>query len=154
MQHKKVCGYCDGDPHKRTNCPAARCGCYKCGRKGHFAKVCRTENKRYDYLTNAAPVRQVKEQDSHLAMLSAANFSDASEKVNVFLMVNSVLANGLIDTGAKHHHIISDFCQRLGICSKNNDDNMSLDLAVQGSAVKTKVHVLHLLNFVAVDMKV
>ena len=53
-------------------------------------------------------------------------------------MVNGVLANGLIDTGAKHNHINSEFCQRLGICSKNNDDNMSLDLAVQGSAVKTK----------------
>ena len=137
-KHKKVCGYCGGDPHKRTNCPAARCGCYKCGRKGHFAKVCRTENKRYHYLTSAAAVRQVKEQDSHLATLSAGNSSDGSEKVNVFLMVNGVLANGLIDTGAKHNHINSEFCQRLGICSKNNDDNMSLDLAVQRSAVKTK----------------
>ena len=47
-------------------------------------------------------------------------------------MVNDVLANGLIDTGAKHNHINSEFCQSLGINTKNNDDNMSLDLAVQG----------------------
>ena len=31
VQHKKFCGYCGGDSRKRTNCPAACCGCYKCG---------------------------------------------------------------------------------------------------------------------------
>ena len=55
--------------------PAARCVCYKCSRRGHFEKVGRAENTKYDYPHSAAAVRQEKEQDSHLTTLSATSSS-------------------------------------------------------------------------------
>lgn len=140
IRQKYNCGYCGGAPHKREACPAVSRVCFKCNRKGHFAHVCRSENKRHGYTPSAAAVRPnpEKEQDPHLAMLSATDSTNGTEKVNIFLLVNGVLANGLIDTGAKHNHINSEFCQRLRLPKANNDDNMSFDLAVKGSAVKAK----------------
>ena len=38
------CNYCGGRRHVRSLCPAKDAECHNCSKKGHFAKVCRSEN--------------------------------------------------------------------------------------------------------------
>ncbi|KAK4308721.1 hypothetical protein Pmani_019584 [Petrolisthes manimaculis] len=37
-----VCYFCGNSKHPRVRCPARNVSCLKCGKKGHFAKVCKT----------------------------------------------------------------------------------------------------------------
>ena len=38
------CTYCS-TTHNKSNCPAYKKNCEKCGKHGHFAKMCRSKNK-------------------------------------------------------------------------------------------------------------
>ena len=42
---KKSCYRCGGEYPHQGECPAINKDCRKCGKKGHFSKVCRTRNK-------------------------------------------------------------------------------------------------------------
>ena len=37
--------FCERSYHSRSNCPAKNSTCYKCDKKGHFAKVCKSKGK-------------------------------------------------------------------------------------------------------------
>ena len=41
----KLCYFCGRAYHNRTSCPAKYATCYKCNKKGHFSKVCRSKSK-------------------------------------------------------------------------------------------------------------
>ena len=131
---RENCGYCGGSPHKRNNCPASRCVCYECNRIGHFAKVCRSTGQSSRAV---ASVAKDNSDNLNLAARSATSHSQQDDKLNVYIMLNGMLANALIDTGAKHNHIDSKFCRTAGLKSKSNDAQLSLGLAVKGSSVKT-----------------
>ena len=108
--------------------------CYKCNRKGHFAKVCLSTGQSSRAV---ASVAKDNFDDLNLAALSSTSHSQQDDKLNVYIMLNGVLAKALIDTGAKHNHVDSKFCRTAGLKSKSNDAELSLGLAVKGSSVKT-----------------
>jgi hypothetical protein len=39
----KKCYFCGNSIHNRRNCPARNCVCDSCGKRGHYAKVCRSK---------------------------------------------------------------------------------------------------------------
>ena len=39
-----ICAFCGFSFHNRKQCPAKEAGCYTNGKKGHFAKVCRSKS--------------------------------------------------------------------------------------------------------------
>ena len=39
----RTCWNCGNSSHPRSKCPAKDVECFKCGRKGHFSKVCRSK---------------------------------------------------------------------------------------------------------------
>jgi len=63
--------------------------------------------------------------------------NSGDDKVNVFALVNGVLANCLIDTGAKWNHIDKAFINRTNL-SVNNSTKEEIGLAVKGSTVRTR----------------
>ena len=129
--------FCGGLNHKRANCPANHCLCYKCGRKGHFAKV-RRSRRRNSKLTDTAVCGN--EEAPELAVLSSTSRDDDDAKVNMFVLVNGILANCLLDTGAKQNHLSADFQQRANIKvlkGLSNHDPIKGGLAVKGASVKT-----------------
>ena len=104
----KTCYFCGGLKNARANTPAKQCSCFKCGRKGHFAKVCRSKE------TIPKCTATVVQDDPKVAVLSFTKHSD-DENVNVFVLVNDTLVNNLLDTGAKQNHISTDFQRRAKI---------------------------------------
>ena len=38
----ELCYFCGKRRHPRTKCPAREVDCNKCGKRGHFAKVCKS----------------------------------------------------------------------------------------------------------------
>ena len=86
----------------------------KCNQKGHFAIVCRSTRQSSRAV---ASVTKDNFDDRNLAALSATSHSQ-DDKLNVYIMLNGVLANALIDTDAKHNHIDSKFCQTAGSKAK------------------------------------
>ena len=48
------CSFCGNKKHSRRFCPARDLECYRCGKKGHFAKVCRSFATRQNSSSSAA----------------------------------------------------------------------------------------------------
>ena len=132
-EYAKVCYFCWGLKHARANCPAKQCSCFKCGRKGHFAKVFRSKETMPKCTATVVP------DDPNIAVLSSTKHSN-DENVNIFVLVNGMLANCLLDTGAKQNHISTDFQRRAKIKVQNvasGQESMKVDLAVKEASVKT-----------------
>ena len=45
-RQQSQCNYCDGQHHLQQRCPAIGVECRKCGRRNHFARVCRSGNQK------------------------------------------------------------------------------------------------------------
>ena len=128
--NKPSCPFCGETVHKRFACPAKHSSCYKCGKEGHFAKVCRTRVRK-SRANAAAPITE----NTTLGSLSKTSNSNG-DKVNLYIFVNGSLARCLLDTGATHNHINSSFC-RLSKIKFCPEQNKRIDLAVKGASVKT-----------------
>ena len=123
------CYFCGKKRHPRFKCPARDRVCYKCKKKGHFSSVCLSKSK------DPAPTAALKCQQPSLSAASPVNSDD--DKVNVFALVNGVLANCLIDTGAKRNHIDKAFINQTNL-SVNNITKEEIGLAVKGLTVRTR----------------
>ena len=73
----KACYFFGGLKHARANTPAKQCSCFKCRRKGHFAKVCRSKE------TIPKCTATVKLDDPQIGVLSSTKHSN-DENVNIF----------------------------------------------------------------------
>ena len=96
--------------------------------EGHFSSVCLSESK------NPAPTAVLTSQQPSSSATSPVNSDD--DKVNVFALINGVLANCL-DTGAKRNHADKAFINRINL-PVNDSTKEELGLAVKGSTVKTR----------------
>ena len=95
----------------------------------HFSSAYLSESK------NPMPTAALTSQQPSLSAASPVNSDD--DKVNVFALVNGVLANCLIDTVAKRNHIDKAFIDRTNL-SVNDSTKEEIGLAVKGSTVKTR----------------
>ena len=86
------CGYCGKGPHPRAACPARHVTCSKCGKFGHYAKVCRSKA---DFPAPLLPRR--------VATLIAATKKAHAPTVKVQVVTQSgrsVTVEAIPDTGA------------------------------------------------------
>ena len=102
-----------------------------CGKKGDFAKVCRSRHKK---LSCGQPLAVCKQKQPNVATLYRA--SD-DENVNATVMINRVRANGLLDTGAKCNHLSMKFAKQANVPIRTTSAD-EIELAVQGTSVETQ----------------
>ena len=63
----RTCGYCGGS-HKKGECPAATSKCRECGRRGHWASVCRQVNVIDDSDEEDSSLNAVHATTNHFGM--------------------------------------------------------------------------------------
>lgn len=82
------CFFCGNNRHPRMVCPAREVPCNKCGKKGHFAKVCRSS-------TSATVITD----SPMLATVLAASLDSVSKAV-IKISINDKEVQALVDTGS------------------------------------------------------
>jgi len=119
----ETCVYCGYSSHDRRDCPAWDKMCYKCGKKGHFSRVCQAKHSKLT--VNAACVGDA------LAIL--AQQGKTGSCVDVAICVNGVPGTALVDTGATGNHISGAYCRRAKLHTYATTE--CIDLAVKASKV-------------------
>ena len=98
----RKCYFCGNNIHNRQNCPARDCTCNKCGKIGHFAKVCQSKSKS-SQTASVCPVADTPPSATSvyptLATISAASPQGLQKSV-VKIEVNEHSVEALIDTGS------------------------------------------------------
>ena len=93
QHHKKgskLCSwYGSNTSHERSRCPANNNRCHKCGKLGHFKKVCRSLCFK-SIETNSAVSHEATEENCFLGTVTQPNFSD---KPTIDVYVNGVKLN-------------------------------------------------------------
>ncbi|CAB4026663.1 Retrovirus-related Pol poly from transposon, partial [Paramuricea clavata] len=85
---EKKCYYCGFKyPHDNQPCPAKSAICNDCGRKGHFAKVCRTRGKSFPSIGNFEKLQTQVSQET-------------KEKTHATVKINGQDGLFVVDTGA------------------------------------------------------
>ena len=121
----KQCEFCGYDSHAQQSCPARNSTCGKCGKSGHWSRVCKSGARfpnRYQARDNTRSiVNNVFEQEptsqlngSYLCALSDSTPSSLSN-ATVRAKVNDIPAFVLIDTGSSESFISKQFVSKLNL---------------------------------------
>ncbi|RXN04213.1 Retrovirus-related Pol poly from transposon [Labeo rohita] len=86
------CMRCGKQHPKTANCPARRAECRKCGKRGHYAIVCRA--------LHVSDVKVVHEQHEDSFFLGAITVKDSNDSWTVTLRIQDTDVQFKIDTGA------------------------------------------------------
>ena len=100
-QSSSTCWFCGKERHPRSNCPARNHHCQKCGKLGHFAKLCNSS-------TESASALVFQNDYPRLTAVSAVN-SGYSKVVLESVTVNGHVTEGLLDSGATDNFINEKF---------------------------------------------
>nr|XP_026485607.1 uncharacterized protein LOC113393110 [Vanessa tameamea] len=115
--YKRKCFFCGDRIHIRKNCPALDVTCQMCGKKGHFANVCRSK-----ICNNAATIKQFESS----ACIVAASPSSL-KKATLPAYIKGIRAHALIDTGSSVSFINDNFFKLCGL--KKLPSNQTISMA-------------------------
>ena len=140
------CFFCGLKRHPRVACPARNSVCGKCGKSGHWRKVCRSKSEvanvsavQQEYESSPEEPRQREFSPTLAASLSAmATHAPAT----VYVKVNGHQVKALIDTGSSDNFISAKLVSTLGTkvlprSSKVSMASSSLSSHVRGYCVST-----------------
>lgn len=105
---RRRCFFCGGNIHQRIKCPAFHSTCTKCDKKGHFAKVCRSQN------ATKPTANAVVENEFYTGAISAAS-PTSLRKTIVSITINNYKAEALIDSGSSMSFIDQNFAKLLNL---------------------------------------
>ena len=98
------CYYCGNQhPQLRKLCPAKNAECFRCGRRGHFAKVCRAGMKEVQSAAMTSP-------STYLAAVSKP-----LEQSTISVKIDGVKTHALVDSGASECYVSSSLADSLGL---------------------------------------
>ncbi|CDW54627.1 zf-CCHC and Asp protease 2 domain containing prot ein, partial [Trichuris trichiura] len=120
---KTHCFFCGRFKHERASCPAREAECRKCGKRGHFAKVCRSAPAAQNSAcpsdqrssTACLAVSHPKRRRSRrpVALSSCANFPNSLSKAVIAALSNGREVRCLVDSGSSesvvHPRIVKAF---------------------------------------------
>ena len=108
LQVYTTCSNCGSKQHtKSTDCPHKEVVCFKCGKKGHFAKCCLSSGNS----SKSKPKSSVKTVDS---LVQQVNQVKTRGIITVTIQVNGVPHNMEFDTGCGSSLLSEAFWKNLG----------------------------------------
>ena len=139
---KKTCFYCGGLLHSRNLCPAGDQTCHKCGKQGHFLKVCRSSLSKP---TAYSSMVFEPNGDGYLVSVVSAGAPDCLQRTVVDAFINDRPVKALLDTGASENFIDKAMAEKLQLKYDKHLTNVTmattkLSLTTQGR-VQTKLLV-------------
>lgn len=145
---QELCYFCGNKKHARQNCPAAGITCLKCGKRGHFAKVCKsavTAPPQRSAFTSAIdePNRHMENGESQKLISCIVAATTDLDKAMIPIKINGLfVARALIDTGSTASFIDSRLVCKYNIQKSSCYQHVSM----AASNLKTKVDALCSVN--------
>ena len=99
------CFFCGYDRHVRSKCPAREALCKKCGKKGHFQKVCRsTGNTKHTASTSPFLTSAINTAAAPVSLTKAITE----------VIINGVVLQALVDTGSSESYVSEEIVRQHG----------------------------------------
>ena len=105
------CFFCGGVRHSRSVCPARDAACNKCGKKGHYSRVCKSAPKR----SAAADSTPQPSAPMDAAWTSAITAATAASRPTLEVEINGITLAALVDSGSTNSFIREDLVKQLGL---------------------------------------
>ena len=125
------CFFCGYSRHPRSKCPAKEATCKKCGKVGHFAKVCRSKDKKTLNATSCS-------DDPHNVLAATCSATNNLKKALITVIVNKIKLKALVDTGSTDSYINSSIVKKYGW--KVTPSSLSINMASTSLTKKTQGH--------------
>ena len=113
------CFFCGNARHPRSKCPAREVTCNKCHKKGHFAKVCRSEL--FSTVSTSACTNR--------PTIASVNGPSALSKAICKIDIQVLEVGGLIDSGSTDSFIHPDLVRQGRITTYPSDNVISMESA-------------------------
>ena len=109
---------CGHKRHSRNMCPARKVTCFKCSKKGHFPKVCRSKVD--------ATLSEVMSVEFASATSDCQHIDNAQTKDNIPITIDSVPVNALMNIGSTLSHISKKLSRHLNLRLEGTICNVGL----------------------------
>ena len=169
-QFNKNCYFCGGNRHDRRRCPTKDSICNKCGKEGHFAKVCQSAPKSSDNSTSASILTTNNSENQTLASSQAfqlyptlASMTSAAagnlQKAVVTIGINSfemqsIATEALIDTGSSDSYLSKSLANKLNLKIRPKHTTVSMaESSVQVNSIGYAAVNITLKDFLYKDVK-
>ena len=130
----KKCYFCGNSIHNRRNCPARNCVCDNCGKKGHYAKVCRSK---------ASTVASIF---SPSLCAIVASCPESLKQASVMISVGKKTLTALVDSGSSDSYISENMTKHLNLHIHPSTQDVSMALSSLKSHVVGHCYVDITLN--------
>ncbi len=130
----KKCYFCGNSIHNRRNCPARNCVCDNCGKKGHYAKVCRSK---------ASTVASIF---SPSLCAIVASCPESLKQASVMISVGKKTLTALVDSGSSDSYISENMAKHLNLHIHPSTQDVSMALSSLKSHVVGHCYVDITLN--------
>ena len=112
---KSKCMFCGNTSHPRRLCPAKEVTCFKCSKKGHFSKVCRSPSISEKPMNNVASTLLASVCDKKV-------LGNSTSYVNI----NGVQIKSLFDSGSFASFMRQDVAERLDLAILKSKELISM----------------------------
>lgn len=117
------CSFCGSSGHPRSQCPAREAICFKCSKKGHFSRVCRSSGAQNKTAKSVAST-----------LLASVDRPEGNSTMVTNVKLGGVAVNTLVDSGSFASFIREDVVRTLRLpiyCSKESISMASSNLTTE-----------------------
>ena len=101
--------------HPRTNCPAYKTTCHKCGKIGHFSKVCKSSNPTPRRSVNAVNSAESYEE-STINLVQVNSITEKKNRKTISVTINGkFVPSTLVDSGSDITVLSKKLCNKIGL---------------------------------------
>ncbi|XP_076033649.1 uncharacterized protein LOC143020786 [Oratosquilla oratoria] len=125
LSMKNRCYFCGGLRHKRITCPARNATCNKCGKQGHFARVCMSKVPTPSGKTPTATMFD-SSQPSVLATISGTTFPQSLHLAATSTTINGRKLSALVDSCSDDSYIDEEIARDLKLLIHQTGKDVTL----------------------------